>query len=111
MRATRTLAAIAAVSASLLAGTAFAQAPSADAARAQQLAPVTVKGERVTTEGRFSPFVYEALGATPRVTLASIARNSKPATAATVSPFVYDRLGATPSVQLPRTQTSADAAR
>jgi hypothetical protein len=112
MTATRnftTIATAAALAASLLAGPAFAQPT--DAARAQQLAPVTVKGERAATEGRFSPFVYEALGATPRVTLTAFKRDAQPARATATSPFVYDQLGATPNVALPRAQTATDASR
>ena len=114
MRAPSVLAArlLAIVASAVAAGAAAAPPP---AVTAQQLSPVTVTGERPRTEGAFSPFVYEALGATPRVALplAGPGATRRAADGATaVSPFVYEHLGATPPIRLPaRTPTVADTAQ
>ena len=86
-------------------------------------------------EGNHSPFTYEAVGATPSLTLGrakaaapAAAEAPKPATArstvtrtdtpararAAATPFTYDTLGATPHVETPkpaRTEVLAQPAR
>lgn len=101
MRATRLIAIATAALAATVSFGALAAAP-------EKLEPVTVKGERIRTEGTFCPFVYEALGATPRVTFAGFAGKAAP-TATAATPFVYDRLGATPKVALPVREQAVSA--